>query len=157
TWPGRPMEMASYSQSWARARIVSTSLAGVKSRPEGALRGSVWPVTRAFTLVPPMSMVRIDAGVAGGAGAVAGAARGAAGGGAGASATLASAGGAWGTASVVTTWTRGVSSAGAGGRVGAAFGVASLTVMAFLSPWATRESIEGMQLSRRVPCYSYPA
>ena len=46
----QPMEMASYSQSWASARTVSTSFAGVNSRPDGALRGSVCPVARILTL-----------------------------------------------------------------------------------------------------------
>ena len=37
-------------------KTADTICLGVKVGPEGNFRGSVWPLTRALTLFPPMSM-----------------------------------------------------------------------------------------------------
>src|SRR5262245_12960677 len=62
TSAGQPTEIASYSQSRASPRTVSTRRAGVKSRPVGDLRGSVCPDARILIFVPPISTERILAG-----------------------------------------------------------------------------------------------
>src|SRR5437879_1131884 len=56
------MEMASYSHPAASDCTVSTMRIGVSRLPEGALRGSDWPVARILNLVPPMSTTRMEAG-----------------------------------------------------------------------------------------------
>src|SRR5437870_2887630 len=55
--------MTSYCQSWAASFTAVTIASGVMPGPDGIFRGSVWPLARTLTLVPPMSMTR-TAGIA---------------------------------------------------------------------------------------------
>ena len=54
--------MASYFHPFAIRFTAATSRAGVSFCPDGALRGSVSPLTSIFTWVPPTSMTRIFSG-----------------------------------------------------------------------------------------------
>jgi hypothetical protein len=53
------METPEYSQPDAALRTSSTILRAVIVGPEGILTGSFWPVTNAFTFVPPTSITNI--------------------------------------------------------------------------------------------------
>src|SRR4051794_12738680 len=60
--PGNPMDTPSKRHPLARCFAVVTSFRGVRSLPDGNLRGSVSPEASSFTLVPPTSRTRIRDG-----------------------------------------------------------------------------------------------